>query len=132
MIIDANKKWPANQRTWLHLTVTLPAGRTFADWDSFVLTIREDPLWREGRGRNAREKETADPHTEGWTVTDAITGSVSTSTVLLFDIDATPTHAGENRYVFDVRGVGGIAGGTSTGETELYPTTWLTITPATK
>lgn len=129
MIQDYEIEWPASQRQFVRVNVTLPVGRTFADWDSFVLTIREDPKWN---NRSARDKETADPHGESWTVAKQVTGTAETAAVLLFDVDALPAAPGEQRYAFDVRGIGGVAGGSATGETELFPTTWLTIGPKAK
>lgn len=123
MIQDNGIEWNANQRQFVRLAVTLTAPRVFADWASFKLTIREDPLWNE---RSARQLDTADPHTESWTVVASIDGAAESASVLLFEVTL-PANAGENRYAFDVWGVGGVA-----GDSQLYPSTWLTLEPSTR
>ncbi len=130
MILDTDLgRWAALEHKIVRVIVTLPTGRTLADWDSFVLTLREDPLYLH---RSKQQLETADPHGEAWVIKSQVTGEIDedVANMLVFDIASLPAFPGTNRYAMDVRGVGGVAAPDS--ETSLYPSTWVDLQPAVK
>lgn len=106
--------------------ITLPSGRALTDWDNFLLTWREDPLWpRVGY----REAASLDPTGNNWTSVLSLTlaaGSAIVGSTLEFPLTASQTTlaAGEFRYAFDVRGLGGTA-----GEVPLIDARWITLLP---
>ncbi len=114
--------WSATQKSRVVLSpITLPAGRTLADFDAFTLTIREDPKFpRTG----AAVSDNINPLGDGWAVSVTSSGAVVGST-LVFDF-ASPSAPGYRRYSMDVRATGGTAGPVS-----LLRSTWLTVLPLT-
>lgn len=119
-ILDSSYSWPANQKQQITLSpITLPIGRTLADFATFILTIRTDPLFpRSGTDLNA----VISPEADGWTVATTASGSVVGATVV-FDFNV-PTLPGQRRYVFDARAEGGTG-----GPVALIPATWLSVSP---
>ena len=112
--------WPAGQVTTVTVPVTLPAGRTLADWSDFVLTVREDPRWpRQGADLDAP----CDPHGEAWAV--ALTAAGTPSGASLAFTLTVPFAPGVRRYVLDVVGLGGTA-----GEVPLVSAVWLSVSPS--
>lgn len=124
-IIDAGITWQAGASMRPTLTVddglTLPAGRSLSSWDSYVLTIREDPLWpRTGADITAP----VNPAADGWETTLTADGTVVSSSVS-FPLTV-PSSAGKKRYVFDIWGIGGV------GDYPLVRSTYLTVTGSAK
>lgn len=111
--------WPSGQAQTVQVTPTLRAGRTLADWASFVLTIRSDPLWPR-TGIALAERAFADPDADGWPLALTVTGTVSGSVVNF--VFAVPTPAGYQRYAIDVWAVGG-----ADGDVQFVPPTLLTV-----
>jgi hypothetical protein len=116
--------------------VELGEGQSLADWDSFKLTVREDPDWRRGWWQAADD---LDPYYDSWALVyedtldaaDAVveeTVGLATVRFLEFPIAAGDIDlpGGVDRYAYDVRAYGGVA-----GESVIRATTWLTITPRT-
>jgi len=125
LIRDCGVCWPANQLQSLPVSLRLSAGRTLADWDSFILTIKEDPGWpREG----ATLQVPLDPSLGSVLVqaTGVDTGTMDQcgNPIVAFTFTA-PANPGRKRYAFDVRGIGGTA-----GEVSFVDSTWLTVTPS--
>lgn len=113
--------WNAGEKLTITLDpITLPAGRTLADFDEFTLTVRKDPSWPRC-DRTAKVTAMA-PAEEGWEKVVEADGTVVGET-LVFTFNA-PTVAGERRYVVDARGLGGAAGPVS-----LLRATWVTVVP---
>jgi hypothetical protein len=116
-----------SKQTLVVSPITLPSGRTLADWATFTLTVRADPDWDTTFGRrigpNKPGADYADPEGEGWTVVLTLAGVVVGAT-LEFAISEADSDiaAGLNRYAFDVYAEGGAA-----GRVELVPATWLTM-----
>lgn len=113
--------------------ITLVGGHTLAEWDSFILTAREDPEWSEDHGgRYGLEKHSAkwaDPEDDGWTVAMSVLGSVNGDTLEFAITEAdSDIEAGINRYALDVWGEGGTAGRVQflIGTIEA-PVVWLTM-----
>lgn len=114
--------WPAGQDQTVKVTPTLPSGRALADWSSFVLTVREDPLYPRA-GAAAAAAAAADPHADGWAVEVTAAGSAAAG-VVTFTLTV-PDAAGFRRYALDVWAVGG-----TPGDVQLVAATWLTVTPS--
>lgn len=114
-------QWTAGQRETVTLSpVTLPTGRTLADFASFTLTAWEDPKYpRSGADAVAA----AAPVEDGWTVSLTAAGSVSGSTVV-FNLTG-PSASGIKRYAVGV--IGTLSAG---GDIDLLPVTWLDVLPA--
>lgn len=111
----------AGQATVLVLDpVTLPEGRTLADWASFVVTLREDPLWPR---RPFQAADDLDPPNDGWASAATGAGEVEGDTLELSF--TAPALAGERRYALDVWGVGGTA-----GDVQLRQATWCNVYPS--
>lgn len=113
--------WPSGEAKAVTIPLTLPTGRTTADWDSFVATVYADPKWpRSGADLCAD----VDPKGDGWAVAATADGTAGGDA----EVDValtTPLPAGTRRYAVDVVGVGGAAGGQ-----QLVPMTWLTVLPS--
>lgn len=116
--------------------VALGDGQSLSDWDSFKLTIREDPDWQREWWQAAKD---LDPYYDSWALayedtldpSDAIaeeTVDLATVQFLEFPIAAADIDlpGGIERYAYDVRAYGGVA-----GEFPIRATTWLTLTPRT-
>lgn len=118
---DLCLEWPAKQRMIPTVRCTPAPGRTLADWDSFVLTIREDPLYPRSGGNLSLP---LDPYGDGWAIAAQVTGVNEDGVNVAFAVTV-PAGPGKRRYVLDVRGVGGVA-----GEVAFIPATWLNVGPA--
>ena len=121
---DCALSWPANTVLPVSVPVSnLPAGTTLAAWETFTLTLREDPCFpRQGAALYAQ----VDPFSEGWQIVATFAGTPNTdpnNPTLTFTVTV-PQYAGRNRYVVDVRAYG------SPGETPFYEATWLSVTPS--
>jgi hypothetical protein len=119
-IQDLCLEWPAKQRQILTAACHPSDGRTLADWDSFVLSIREDPGWPRSGGSIA---VFLDP-TQGEDPVVQVTGTPMDGVNVEF-VFTVPTNPGKRRYALDVRGIGGVA-----GEVAFIHATWLSVIPS--
>lgn len=120
LIREPAYEWAAGQQQVVSLTpLTLPSGRTVADFNGYTLTIRADPDWPRA-GAAGGQEGAADPIGDGWavslTASGSLVGSVPTFTFTV------PSDAGIRRYAVDCW-----ASLTSGGEVQLVRATWLTV-----
>lgn len=110
----------ASQATTLVLDpIELPSGRDLGDWASFVVTVREDPLWPR---RPFQANDDLDPVNDSWSSAATGSGTVVGDTLEL--AFTAPSGAGDKRYALDVWGIGG-----SAGDCQLRQATWVTVLP---
>lgn len=111
--------WAAGERATVTVSpITLPTGRTLADWATFDLNVREDPAFRREGAEAGEVVDAAD-----WELAATAAGTVAGAT-LVFTLTL-PAGAGWRRYVLAVWGRGGAAGDACL----VYPT-WLSLAPA--
>lgn len=109
--------------------VTLANGRTLAEMDRLILSVREDPHWPRRPFQDPNED--MDPEKDGWEeVLLSEDGEAEDSTTVSFDPSSTDTNlrAGVKRYACEV--VGEIDG-SPVVRVVIVPTTWLTVKAAT-
>lgn len=115
-------EWAAGEAKAVTVEVTLPEGRTLADWGAFTLTVRADPLFpRQGADLAAYP----DPGGDAWAVAVQAAGTPDAGAGTVAFQVTTPTAPGVRRYAVDVWGTGG-----SAGAAQIVPATWLTVTPS--
>jgi hypothetical protein len=117
-------EWTSGAFTFVVDDITLTSGRTLADWDSFELSVWEDPEWpRTGAHAAKRTLANLDPVGDGWA---EVTGSPFAGTVVSatveFDVPAGTVSPGDERYVAAVRGIGGDA-----GDSPLVVASWVDV-----
>lgn len=108
------------------IPAVLANGRTLAEFNAFVFTVRQDPLYP----RRASFDSEADPVTDAWDVVLTQTdGTDDSTTSVLFDVASAVSRlaGGTRRYAIDM--IGRIT--TDGTEMTFVPTTWLTVKPRT-
>jgi hypothetical protein len=117
-------EWTTGAFTLVVDPIDMTTGRTLADWDTFELTVWEDPRWPRG-GADAAKKTLAnlDPVSGGWSeVTGSPFAGTVVTTTLEFDVPAGTVSAGVDRYVAAARGIGGDA-----GDSPLVVASWVSV-----
>ena len=103
--------------------ITLPSGRTLADFATFELTFRADPDWPRTTQELKEAAKSADPVGDGWAVVGSVVSGTVVSSTLEFIVPSSQgLSAGEDRYAADVRGIGGTA-----GPAHILQSTWVTV-----
>jgi hypothetical protein len=121
--------WHPGQTLDFDLTgISLANSRTLAEFDSFTLTVREDPHWPRRPFQDPYED--MDPVGDSWSVAlTSAAGEAESVTVVSFDLTATETNLspGEKRYAYEVVGV---IDGTPDTVVVIVPATWLSVRAA--
>lgn len=128
LIAEPATVWYAGQTLDFDVTgITLANGRLLADFDTFTLTVWEDPHWPRRAFQNPDED--MDPANDGWGVALSEEGVADDLTTVSFDPTSLETAlaAGEKRYAYGV--IGEISGSPPTRVT-IVPVTWLTVYPS--